>query len=466
MTPGMRDMLLLESPPVRDIVATVQCIAEGRVTDWHVLEDMLAGCHTFSLSEVQKSLSKDLVTAPVKHVFWDLARHSEDSQAVKWGLGLATLQLEPGEVADVRLLARHPEFTGIAAEALLRESGRMPHFKDGLIDLLPVTRGWGVVQLIQTIVRDGETCSRAGVARQLVLHGMENCDGLARELAFILARAMDLRPTCAKAVDDDRLFVALANLLDTLMLEPDPQRGLTKVAHAQHLLDSYVTMLRQRSTDIHSLHTLHVTVGFAESTPGYEAFGPGAAHILKERFAEDVIAAALLAGSEEQGKALTLVRDHRLHGFLPMIEARLDGPDVHTLLCLDILGRLGDSDVLSRLAGRIEKIVDVEARLQEPLSATNRHGPDKKATWQYAEIVRHLGRLRTPETLALLQNAARDPDPLVRDAFCQSLLQVTKPLPAELGTALRDRLDDPMPYVAASARRAAEWHGGEAEADD
>ena len=80
---------------------------------------------------------------------------------------------------------------------------------------------------------------------------------------------------------------------------------------------------------------------------------------------------------------------------------------------IDTLGAIGEEEDLKTMLLGIPKLVDLKARKDIPRSATNVFDPAHKNNMEYAQIVKHLGRLHTPDSIEQIKVAARDYDPQV-----------------------------------------------------
>lgn len=187
-------------PPAKskNVPSILRRASAGKIADWRVLEEELRG--------VQASSDADpMVNARVKRLFWDLARGSADVEAVKWGLGVGSLELTDEELPDLLLLARHSEFAGLAAAALRRNEA----FKRRLVELLPLTRGRAIARIIGVIVEDPELVADPDVRKSILLCGMENCGAIPGEIALAIAPHIDLAAFTPAAAHDDRLRSAV-----------------------------------------------------------------------------------------------------------------------------------------------------------------------------------------------------------------------------------------------------------------
>ena len=89
-------------------------------------------------------------------------------------------------------LARHSEFAVHALSALLRSYPPNPQTKQRFLALLSATRSWGVIRLIELLLRVPEYARDLAVQRECLLAGMENNEGIPMEIAFTLASRIDI----------------------------------------------------------------------------------------------------------------------------------------------------------------------------------------------------------------------------------------------------------------------------------
>ena len=87
-------------------------------------------------------------------------------------------------MADLLILARHGEFALYTSHALLRESEAHPELKRHLVALLPISYQWGVIKLVEYIVRDESLIRQKAVQRDVLIYGMQNCQGIPMEVAL------------------------------------------------------------------------------------------------------------------------------------------------------------------------------------------------------------------------------------------------------------------------------------------
>ena len=228
--PGASDALFGGGEPDpklwKKVGKTIGAINAGQLTEWRVLEKNLVGINTAAnVDALLQSLLVADVTPEVKRMFWELAKGSADHEVIKWGIAVGSVNLTDAELEPLLTLARHNEFTVYCAHALLREAENNPAYKLRLIELLPVSEQWGVIHLIDYIVADPSLVKRADVQRKILIYGMRNNGGIPMEVAFTIASAIDLPSFIETAKAEADVYVAVIDLMDTLLTEPAPLSG-------------------------------------------------------------------------------------------------------------------------------------------------------------------------------------------------------------------------------------------------
>lgn len=461
--PGAVDALIGGATEGNDgwkrVLELVRAINAGQVNDWRVVEESLRTVRTATnVDHVLQELLVTDVTDRMRGLFWDLARRSNDYEAVKWGVALGSLNLRSQEVDDLLLLSRHAEFTLYCAHALMRESGRIPTYKKYLVELLPVSRQWGVIRLIDYIVNDKDLVADRDTQREILLCGMENHNGIPMEVAFTIAKAVDLPLFFDEAVKDDRVYSAVVDLMDTLIEDTAPLGGLTDLEEWQTVFDAYLRMIERRSVDVLMLSSLRTLQGFLEDKglewSGREAKLGYVRYLLNERFSIDVVRRGLQL-PKRRWLALRIIKERQLRELLPQVEEvfKESSGDVGVI---DVLGALGEMRHLQLLMDHIPRIVDLESRKGRPISRENVMGTEYANEFQYGIIVAFLGRLGTVEAIAHIKRAGRDYDPYLRSAACRAIAQLpTETIDDELRTVVKERLADAPPYVVEAAVEAA-----------
>jgi len=464
--PGLRDQFFGGGDGDEDgwqtVLGVIHGINDGRIKTWLVAEqnlrDVSAAAH---VDRVLERLRVDDITPVVKDTFWEVARRSESYEAVKWGIAIGGIQLTDAEVEDLLLLARHPEFTLYASHVLMRESERQPGLKQKLLDLLPLSRQWGVVNVIDYIVSDKEWVRSPDVQRLIVIYGMENHDGISMEVGFTIASAIDFQAVFAAAATDERLFQAVVDLVCTLIDEPQPLGGLTDLPNWQEVYAGFRKLLDGHDVDITVLAGLLSLERFLEdetlSWDRRQAEASGVRALLKAGVSAEAVKAGLQS-ERYRWIALSLVEKYDLRQLLPDVHAVFDArPDFTTI---EVLGKMGGTDGLEHLLRAIPRLVDLDARKKIPLRDVNSFGPEHKYNFEYAKIVEYLGDLGTEPAVLAITTAAQDYDPGVRAAACTAITRLPRErVTDELRGIVRERLSDPSEYVAKAAGECAKAIG-------
>lgn len=440
----------------------VRAINAGRLSNWRVAEKNIGEIPASSfIDKVLSSLTYADITPAVRKVFWDMAKGSRRYEAVKWGIGIGGVGLRPDEVADLLLLARHGEFSLYASHALSRASEVHPELKKHLVDLLPVSYQWGVVHIVDYIVQDAGLIRQKEVQRDVLIYGMENVGFIEMEVAFTIAKAIDLPAFCLEARGDDRLCRAVVSLMDTLINEPSPLGGLAQLDDWQAVTEAYIAMLRERPADARLLAALRSLERFLDDDKlKWARRGPELEQV-RRTFADRLSPAVLRRGLElkaDRWYALQIIQEKALRELLPDVEAAFDQePDAQTAR---ILSELGERQQLEVMLKRLPTLIDLEARRSAPFSLDNINGPEYRHDFVYAQIIEGMGRLATQPAIARIKAAAADVNPLVRAAACKAVVQLPLDVVDDgLRTLVRARLDDSPPYVVEAARTAAKHIG-------
>jgi hypothetical protein len=78
----------------------------------------------------------------------------------------------------------------------------------------------------------------------------------------------------------------------------------------------------------------------------------------------------------------------------------------------------------SAIDGKFPELLTLSERTARPIGKTNVLGPEHQNGFEYAGIVKILGRLGTPEAVSHLKRAFRDYHPLVRAAAGTAVIKV------------------------------------------
>jgi len=436
----------------------IRAINKGQVSDWRVIEQNVKDVDVSScVDTVLGNLYVADLTPAVKNLFWEAARSSRDYNTVKWGVAIGGFDLSDQELPTLLTLARHGEFTLYASHVLLRESEKHPSYKKHLVRLLPSSRQWGVIMLIDYIVLDKPLIADQAVQRDVLIYGMENNDGIPMEVAFTIASAVNLPALFEAGEKDERVYRAAVLLMDTLLLEPAPLGGLTDLEGWPKLYDGYLALIEKRTADtpmLGALASLETWLTDKELTwERKDAELERVRRLTKERLSAEIVRSGL-ENERDRWDALQLVEKHKLTELLPAVETLFKTkPDPSTI---STLSTVGGKDQLQLMFDTIPTLIDLDAREGKPMSHVNIHGWEVKNCFEYSLIVRSLGKLATPEAIAHIKRAGTDYDPAVRAAACAAIAELPADLvDADLRRIVTDRLTDDPKYVADSAKETA-----------
>lgn len=460
--PGALDMVIggreEAQKPWRMAREVIDAINASKLTDWRVAEANVAQIN--AATEVDKLLEDLYVrdaTPEVKRTFWEVAKGSRDYNAVKWGIAIGSLRLRDDEIPPLLDFARHGEFTVYASHALLRASEESPGLKEHLVGLLPYARQWAVISLINYIVQDESLISKPDVQRDVLIYGMENNEGIPMEVAYTIANAVDLGPLFAKARTDDRLYVASTELMETLLGDPAPLGGLADLENGEEVFDAYMALLTERETDIRTVNSLGTIEDFLRDQElSWESRKHRLAEvevIARDRYSDEIVRAGI-RDSDTRWMALTLVRTRGLMSLLSDVEAAFrENPDFNAIATL---AEIGGNQQLQLLMDSIPQLVELDERARQPRSEINVWGPDHRGGMEYAQVVRNLGKLGTPEAIGHLKRAASDYDPRVRDAAMAGFADLLdEAFDDEIREHVRQQLSAPPDRISDDTKRAA-----------
>jgi HEAT repeat protein len=438
----------------------IRAINKGRVADWRIIEKNVKDVGISScVDTVLGSLYVADVTPAVKRLFWEAAKNSRDYNTVKWGIAIGGLDLSEQELPILLTLARHGEFTLYAAHVLLRESEKQPSLKRHLVGLLPVSRQWGVIRLIDIIVLDKSLIEEPAVQRDVLIYGMENNDGIPMEVAFTIASAVNLPTLFVAGEGDERVYRAGVLLMDTLLLEPAPLGGLTDLKDWPRVYDGFLVLIEKRTADIPMLSALaSLETWLSDKDLTWERKNAELGRVRRlteERLSAEIVRRGL-ENERDRWNALNLIGKHKLTVLLPAVEVLFKTkPDFSTI---STLSALGGRDQLQLMLDTIPTLVDLDAREGKPMSHENINTPWPEAEkgMLYSQIVRSLGQLATMEAIAHIKRAGTDFDPAVRAAACAAIAGLPADLvDDDLRRIVTERLTDEPKYVADSAKEAA-----------
>lgn len=446
----------------RPVLDALRAVRDRHITKWRELDAITSVARASNgVDQLLEALEKDDLAPHVRNMLWTLARKSRRAESVKWGMAIGSVGMQETEVETLLVLAVHAEFTLYAAHALFREGAREPRYRQKLVELLPRVRQWGVVRVIDYIVVDETLVRDPVVQRKLVVHGMQNNDGIPNEVALTIAKAVDVRRLIGESMDDPRLFNAMVDLISTLLDLSNPLGNLKSLDGWEGIWHAWLALLQRIPSSTRVMWSLFVLEAFLalddESWPLKES---ETAHVV-ELLAAKLSVGALRSGlrdPEERTMALPMIVNFEVRELLPELRALFaQNPDADVI---DALGELGATPELELLRQAIPRFVDLEARAKVPFSAVDLKGRELRAGVEYGNIVMWLGRLATPAAVATIRTALADYDPRVRGSACRAVSQLPiGAIDASIVELVKQRLREEHEFVSEAASMAADAHG-------
>jgi hypothetical protein len=428
------------------------------ITEWKQIEAKLHGIRAIAcVDSVLEDITRSGIAFKAVRLFWAMAKRSSNYEVIKWGIAIGTLSGDGEEkLHDLLIFARHPEFTLYSGYAIRRLATAMPELKRYLGELLPVSKQWGVIKLIEQIVRESDLIQDVDVQRKVLIFGMENNDGIPMEVAFTIAENIDLSRFVHLAETDTRVYVAIVQLMETLITEPNPLGGIDELPDGEALLEEYVRMLTKRPSDVRMLCALREMEEYL-TTREPTKHGPTELLLqvrqLWEKNFDDSVLRVGLKNSDTRWRTLNLIEKLRIVSLLPEVrEAFHQNPDYPSI---SVLAEIGTVEDLSLLLASVSRLVNMRDRAGKEISPINIPVTESKGALEYGRIVEALGRLATPEAIAHLKFAASDYDPTVRRSACKAFARMPlDKVDPEIASLIHQRLNDPLAYVRESAKEA------------
>ncbi|MHC9538141.1 MAG: HEAT repeat domain-containing protein [Vulcanimicrobiota bacterium] len=406
------------------ILTLINDILRGNVQRWHEAEEITRNVpFTAHIGNVGEYINRKGYPVKIYELFLELASKSRFIESVKWGLALAGPGLRPEDTDVIHIFARYPEFTDCAARALTHGSKTFPSLKKELLVMLPHVWQWGVVNLIEIIIKEKELISDHQVQDAIVIHGMENNCGIPMEIAFTIAQAVDRERIFLHACEDKRYCEALHELMGELLTEPEPLGGIDDLADRDRVLQNYFRLLSLAESDIYLLEGLSNIEHYCTmENCGYQGREELLVSMRELRGKMDYENIVLRALESEKTcwKALTQIRKAPTPVLVEEVCRLFDKTPDNSML-IEILKSSGEAGHLQLLFDAIPKLVNCEERKSYPLAFVTQIGKAHRNNWIYAEIIAALGRLGTAEALQHLHKALKDYDPIVRCAAYRAI---------------------------------------------
>jgi hypothetical protein len=462
--PGARD-LVAPSPDEREgwltIIAAVLAAGRNKLDDWRVLEHNIKSVPFIDqVDKVLANLDVDAIGYNVRSLFRDLVLHGSDYNAIKWGILIsARREISVGGVDELLLMARHAELTLPVCYVLSRRSGWYPHLYRRIPELLPMTDGWGSLQVIRFIISDPELWGDPQVRRDTIISGMRNSAYARTAIAFEIASHGSFLQLLENSAGDEPLAVALLELIDAITYGQEQNNTLAELKNGERIIDAYLRFIERLPHSIELLTSLRgIFFTLDDETIVWddrEILQERSHSLLLERLARETLVDAIRSG-HHRNTALALVREAELTEMAGVVlEVFRAEP---TPFVVEVLGSIGNEKHLRELYRQLPDFREAMDRTLLPHD-TPLTPELYMHSLLYASIVRHIGRLETPGAIRRIKLAARDFHPQVRAAAMiamQCLMRWT--LDAECKALVLACIEDADATVSELAQATANYH--------
>ncbi|MDB5033384.1 MAG: hypothetical protein JWQ98_625 [Chlorobi bacterium] len=460
-SPGARDIFTKRTEMDADqIIAAVRAMRMKVIRDWRTLEANLATTEPpLDSQHLVAELSRHHFDPGVRRLLREVLRRSSDYTAVKWAIVILTIDASPAMMDELMVPARHSEFTIYVCLGLLREARYDATYMERFISLIGMTEGWGLYQILSLMKFNPDLLADPQIQRDAIIHGVRNCNEAGPDIIGLLLSRMSLPERFADAESDEELASALLLMLQTYLTteeEPGPLAGLP---NGEVLLEHELTLIEKLPSRIDALHAL-MGIGLELSKESFpwerrREYLERARALFFDKLDADVLADAIRNDDLRWG-ALNIISEVRLTDLLPVVmEDFRKRPDP---MNIDVLGSLGEGEHLRAIFELLPDTDTLERRARVQ-SAEQITGEMHEESVIYAVIIKHLGKMESPDAMARIKQAARDVHPRVRWAAVAAMTGVQRwTLDAECREIIRVALDDPFEVVRTAARQTATYH--------
>ncbi len=465
--PGLEDMLFGASGSKEEkngwkkIKLVIDAINSGKINNWQVVEKNILDIKVSkNIDTLLGKLTYTDFTEKVKNLFFQVAIKGHTYEAVKWGIAIGGVDASKEEIEQFLILARHAEFTVYVSHVIFRESEKNPVYKKYLISLLPSTHQWGVVSLIQYIVQDESLVSQKETQRDIVVYGMENNDGIAMEIGFIIAKAINFESIFSMGLEDVQLRHGLVYLMSTLMFESNPLGGILDLDNGETVLKDYISFLEKLPVDVIILSGFKDVEDFLKDDEVKWKNRSIYLEEVHEKFEELYDTEIIKNGlHDEKTKWAALglidklkIKDLR-HELLDLYQKTPLSYKINYLQ--SILLEIGNEEDVRTVFQKTLSFIDFNFRKAQPMSKINIVGPKHANNYLYSSIIKNLWRIPSTEAVGHLKQALNDYDPVIRSAACESVGKLPFDwIDPELKELIKERTDDQPNYVKESAEEA------------
>ncbi|MEP7217908.1 MAG: HEAT repeat domain-containing protein, partial [Bacteroidota bacterium] len=460
-SPGARDIFTKrEEMDADQVIAAVKAMRRHIIRDWRTLEANLATTQPpLDSQHLIAELSKHHFDPRVRRLLREVLHHSRDHTAVKWAIVILTIDASPALMDELMVLARHSEFTIYVCLGLLREAAYDSTHVARFTSLISVTEGWGLYQVLSLMKFRPDLLADRRIEREMIIHGVRNCNEAGSDITALLLSRMSIPERFADAETDEELAAALLLMLQTYLTTEEEPGPLAKLPNGEVLLTHELALIEKLPSRIEALHAL-MGIGLELSKESFP-WERRLEHLERARalffgkLDADVLADAIRNDDLRWG-ALNIISEVRLTDLLPVVmEDFRKRPDP---MNIDVLGSLGEGEHLRAIFALLPDTDELErrSRVQSTEQIT---GEMHEESVIYAVIIKHLGKMESPDAMARIKQAARDVHPRVRWAAVAAMTGVQRwTLDAECREIIRLALDDPFEMVKTVARQTAAYH--------
>ncbi|HVZ38366.1 MAG TPA: HEAT repeat domain-containing protein [Candidatus Kapabacteria bacterium] len=464
--PGVREARFEEARAAQSdadmLCAAVLAVRKGWIDDWRVLEQNVRNISApYHFRTALASLPLNQITDRVVDLFAAMACHSSDLNAVKWGILISGLRLDPHQEPWIPELARHSEFTTYVCIVLQHARSVYPHATSDLLRLIPVTEGWGFFQVLNAVARDPGLAADPAISRELFVHGVANGRSAAGDVARTLVQACDIRARLKDAENDPVLARALFALISALAGEGEAnEQLLLQLDDGESLVMAYLRLARASEGSIELITAMHTLGGLLDKAPPSwsrrEELFEQAGRVFMTRLTRKVLSDAI-RNDHFRFAALQIAIEMEMSELMPAIML-----DFHTRphpVNVNAIGMLGSDEHLEELYALLLMGESQSMAVQESESEAGSDGHHDLEEIARAVALHHIGKLNRPGVLETIKRHARHHTVMMRKAALTSLTHVQRwTLDAECKELVRAGLNDADQHVRSAAQAAAQYH--------
>lgn len=382
-------------------------------------------------------------TPEMRNIFWALAQHSRSYSVVKFGIALGSFGAGETEIDALRDMARHPELTPVALQAIIREVDNPEQRAKYLLEMIPISQNWGLIQVIEELAKQRVSLDEESRIK-LVQNGMNHATAETRgAIALTIAGLLDLPELLEDALEERRLQTPVFRLMDALMNDQNLDQGLANLQSPEELLISFRKVIEEMELGLHKLYGLNSILQYYEREPevvmnmddqmDFSEIVMGGESSLEidtetsevdskliasvqnrmDQISEESVVKRALDQKETRDLAFRIIRDRELDEFLPDIRDRFQRkPEGITG---EILVRMGNPEDLDTVLNTLYDRLDVEDRVSRPELDQPIPERDPEMLALYRESISRMRDAPVEKSRTVLINALQDYDPEIRN---------------------------------------------------